>query len=120
MTDFVRGIATGAFDGYGLVQSLEFSGEADEDAAKDKDGDTAYFETFDARVNAVATIRFDRDATLPVTNTNLTLADCPNALYNGIYRVVNPPTIAEQNEAGPTVTINLRRYLDGEIPAGVS
>lgn len=117
MADYIRGIATGDFDGYGLIQSLEFSGEADEDTAKNKTGITAYHEVFDARVEATATIRFDRDATLPETGAVIELSQTPNAAYDGNYKVLSPPTISESNEAGPSVVINLRRYIDGEIPA---
>ena len=116
MSNYVRGILTTAMDAYGLVQSISFSGEADEDAAKDKNGDTVVFDPFDARVNATATVRFDREADLPKTGDVVTLSSLANRDYEGGYKVVSPPDVEESNEAGPMVTINLRRYLDGELP----
>lgn len=116
MSNYVRGILTTALDAYGLVQSISFSGEADEDTAKDRHGDTAVFDPFDARVNATANVRFDREATLPETGDVVVLASLANTAYNGYYTVVSPPDVEESNEQGPVVTLNLRRYLDGEIP----
>lgn len=114
--NYVKGVLTTGLGDHGLVQSISWAGEADEDTAKDEGGITVYYDAFDARVNATATIRFDRDATLPETDDEVTLANCVNSDYDGKYYVTAPPNIDEANIEGPTVTLNLRRYLDGEIP----
>lgn len=117
MSDYVRGIMTTAFDSYGLIQSLSSSGEAQEDQARDKDGATAYFETFDPTVNMTATVRFDRNATLPKAGEIVSISDRPNSDEDGEYKVLQPPAAEETNEAGPSVTIELRRYLENGIPS---
>ncbi len=116
--NYVKGILTTGAGDYGLVQSISWAGEADEDTAKDESGDTVYYDAFDARVNATVTVRFDRDASLPETDDEVTLANCVNSDYDGAYYVTAPPNVDEANVEGPTATLNLRRYLDGAIPAG--
>ena len=117
MSNYVRGILTTAFDQMGLVQNIEISPEADEDTAKNKSGVTKYFDVFDARVNLTATVRFDRDSTqLPEAGDVVELSSMIDTQFDGHYKVTAPPGGTESNETGPTVTIPLRRYINGEIP----
>ncbi len=114
--NLIHGVLTTGLDDLGFVQSISWSGESDEDTAKDKSGITRYHKNFDARVGASATVRFKRTATLPVTDDTVTLSDTPSSEYDGVYFILQPPNVEESNEAGVTITIEMRRYLAGNTP----
>jgi len=114
MSSDVHGILTTGAGGYGAVQSVRGADEADTYAPKDEDGNTFLYEQFDKRLRVTIGVRMDRDGTLPDVGDTVTLSETPGDRYDGTYTVI-PSSVDESNTEGPVFTLELIRFVDGDI-----
>lgn len=112
---YTRGVLTTGAGTYGYVQSMDFSEGGEEVLIKDEDGITQVEDLYDNLYEVTVNAKFDRAQTLPARGDAVTLAACPKAAYNTKYTVVSM-TVGEVNTDAANLTLNLRRFDDGNVP----
>jgi hypothetical protein len=113
---YTRGVLTTGAGTYGYVQSMDFNEGGEEVLIKDEDGITQVEDLYDAMFEVSVTAKFDRAQTLPTRGDEIALSDCPKTAYNTNYTIVTMTT-GEVNTDAATLTLNLRRFDDGDVPA---
>jgi hypothetical protein len=112
---YTRGVLTTGAGTYGYVQSMDFNEGGEEVLIKDEDGITQVEDLYDNLYEVSVTAKFDRAQTLPARGDAITLAACPKTAYNTNYTIVSMST-GEVNTDAATLTLNLRRFDDGDLP----
>ena len=99
----------------GYLQSIDAKASKTEDPIKNASGVTVDVAFIDQVNEVTATGKFDRDATLPTIGNSVTVASS-NSAFNGLYYCTEV-SFKEQNTTSVEVTVNLKRYVSGAIPA---
>jgi len=117
-SSFVKGILTTAdtLDLLGHIQKIDFDDKADEVTFKNKVGNTAYHDFADGTIEISGTVVMDRSAAIPARGDIVVIAASLVPRWNGKYKVISVKG-GEENTKHPEVTITMRRYVDGGIPA---
>jgi len=113
---YTRGVLTTGSGTYGYVQSIDFSENGEEVLIKDEDGITQVEDLYDDLFEVTVNAKFDRAQTLPARGDAISLAACPKTAYNAKYTVLSI-TVGEVNTDAASLTLNLRRFEDGDVPA---
>jgi hypothetical protein len=116
MANRLHGVFTTGLGGFGVVQNLSIAEDGDEVLIQDEIGNTIEEQLYNDRLDATASLVYDRDSTPPARGDEVTLANCMNANHNGKYSLINF-TLAEGNTEAPTYDATLRRFKDGDTPA---
>ena len=112
---YTRGVLTTGAGTYGYVQSIDFNEGGEEVLIKDEDGITQVEDLYDNLYEVTVTAKFDRAQTLPARSDTIDLAASPRTAYNTKYTIISM-TVNEVNTDAASVTLNLRRFDDGNLP----
>ena len=112
---YTRGVLTTGAGTYGYVQSIDFSEGGEEVLIKNETGITKVEDLYDNLYEVTVNAKFDRAQTLPARSDTITLAACPKSAFNTKYTVISL-TVNEVNTDAANVTLNLRRFDDGDLP----
>ena len=113
---YTRGVLTTGAGSVGYVQSIDFSEGGEEVLIKDENGITQVADLYDTLFEVTVNAKFDRAQTIPDRGAVVTLAATPKTAWNTKYTVLTD-TVNEVNTDAGTVTLNLRRFEDGDVPA---
>ena len=113
---YTRGVLTTGAGSYGYVQSINFTETGDEVLIQDETGITQVEDLYNLQYGGTVTAKFDRAQTLPARGDAITLAASPKTGWNTKYTVTEL-TVDEENTEAATVTLTLRRFDAGNVPA---
>ncbi len=113
---YTRGVlTTGAGTNVGYVQSIDFNEDGEEVLIKNETGITKVEDLYDEVFTITVAAKFDRAQTIPARGDTIALAACPKTKYNTNYTVVSTDVNETHTDIG-SVTLNLRRFTDGNLP----
>lgn len=112
---YTRGVLTTGAGDYGYVQTLSVNVDGKELIIMDETGITRVHELFDDFAEGTVVAKLNRTATVPARGDTVTLAAMPKTAWNGIYQIVSIQS-EEAGEDACTLTLNIKRWLDGGIP----
>jgi hypothetical protein len=119
--NYSKGILTTAdtLDAIGLIQKIDFADGGEENTVKDKTGVTKVHEFYDNTTEVTATVTYDREkkASVPAKGSVVTVAAAPVDELNGKYKITSRK-ISEANTASVSFDFTLKRWIDGDLPAG--
>ena len=113
---YTRGVLTTGAGTYGKLQSIDYNEDGEEVLIKDENGETCVEDLYDEVFNITVSAKFDRAQTLPSRGDTVALAASPKTKYNTNYTITSMD-VGEVNTDAATLTLNLRRFEDGNIPA---
>jgi len=114
-SDYTRGVLTTLTGEIGYIQSIDAKAGATEDTIKSAAGVTVSVAFVDNTNEVTVVAKFDRGATLPAIGASVTIAAAPT-IFNGLYYVMDCQ-FKEQNTTSCEVTLALKRYVTGSLPA---
>lgn len=113
-----RGILTTGAGTYGYVQSIEFNENSETLEIKNETGITKVVQRFDKKFEVTVNAKWDRANTLPAIGDEVTLSATPKTEYDSKYEIASI-SVSEANQDVATLTLNLVRYADGDVPAEI-
>ncbi len=115
MATYKHGVVSTLSGTLGKVNSLSYDHTAQQDEAKDENGDVIDRVDFDKRYKVTAELVFDTTQTAPAVGDSLTATFANPSLTIKFY--VDKVTVTENNEKHKMLSVEGTRYIANALPA---